>query len=340
MNQQYSIEEIKQLEITLSKNPTDTDLINKLAIGYLSCSEAESFNQVDELLEKAYEINPTIKTSNNYAYQIITDWYGYDLGIEILQPFVDKKPKSFMPYNLIGYAYLMKGNYEKAKSYFQEAMTLSQTEMVEIIHNLAVCESHLGNPHKAMHLYERAIAIMDKENESKFNKALCLVELGLDSDITKIIEEIKLSEAYTHPTAWVSCTDLSQLCYLKNDMKQAYDLLMESPFSFDLLSYPEFSYLLLKYNKSKYSKIEKKTIQEKESWLTRLNNIEDEEYEDYSEEERTTEGKKLNSEIEAIKKLGQKLVNPPEIKPSELYKTISCGCMLYDCKIHGNQFDD
>ncbi len=135
MNEQYNIDEIKELEISLATNPTDTDLMNKLAIGYLSCREADSFNKVDDLLKRAFEIKPTIKTSNNYAYQIITDWDDYEKGIEILQPFVDKEPKSFMPYNLIGYAYLMKGNYEKAKFYFEKAMTLSQTEMVEVIHN-------------------------------------------------------------------------------------------------------------------------------------------------------------------------------------------------------------
>jgi tetratricopeptide (TPR) repeat protein len=340
MNEQYNIDEIKQLEISLAKNPTDTDLMNKLAIGCLSCREADGFNKVDDLLKKAFEIKPTIKTSNNYAYQIITDWDDYEKGIEILQPFVDKEPKSFMPYNLIGYAYLMKENYEKAKFYFEKAMALSQTEMVEIIHNLAVCENHLDKPQKALTLYEKSIAIMDNDNESKFNKALCQIELGLDSEINNIVKEIKLSEAYKDPTAWVSCTDLSQLCYLKNDMKQAYELLMESPFSFDLLSFPEFCYLQLKYNDLKFNELVKDEIKSKESCIADLNNPEDEEYLDYTEEERAAEMMKFNYEIETIKTLRQKLINPPEIKPSELYKTIFCGCMLYDCKIHGSQFDD
>ncbi len=340
MNEKYNIDEIRELENSLSKNPNNTDLINKLALGYLSCREANSFNKVDELLKKAFEIRPTIKTSNNYAYQIITEWDDYEKAIEILQPFVDKEPKSFMPYNLIGYAYLMKENYEKAKFYFEKAMTLSQTEMVEIIHNLAVCENHLDKPHKALTLYEKAISIMDNDNESKFNKALCQIELGLDSEINNIIEKIKLSEAYKDPTAWVSCTDLSQLCYIKKDMNQAYELLMESPFSVDLLSYPEFCYLLLEINESKFNELVKEEIKSKESWIADLKNPEDEEYENYTEEERVADIKKLNDEIEKIKTLRQKLINPPELKPSELYKTIFCGCMFYDCKIHGTRFDD
>jgi Tfp pilus assembly protein PilF len=340
MNEQYNIEEIRQLENSLSKNPKDTDLMNKLAIGYLNCREADSFDKVDDLLKKAFDVKPTIKTSNNYAYQIITDWDDYEKGIEILKPFVDKEPKSFMPYNLIGYAYLMKENYEKAKFYFEIAMTLTQTEMVEIIHNLAVCENHLNKPQEALTLYEKSIAIMDKDNESKFNKALCQIELGLDSETNKIIEEIRLSEAYKDHTAWVSCDDLSQLCFIKNDMKQAYELLMESPFSIDLSSYPEYSYLLLKYNASKFNELSEEQIQRNIAWIADLNNPEDEEYDDYTEEERIAEIRKLNNEIETIKTLGQKLINPPEIKPLELYKTIICGCMFYDCKLHGTQFDD
>ncbi|MGQ1948733.1 tetratricopeptide repeat protein [Geofilum sp. OHC36d9] len=340
MNEQYKIDDIRQLENSLSKNPKDTDLMNKLAIGYLSCREADSYNKVDVLFKKAFEIKPSIKTSNNYAYQIITDWDDYEKGIEILKPFVDKEPNSFMPYNLLGYAYLMKENYETAKLYFEKAMTLSKVEMVEIIHNLAVCENHLDNPKKALTLYEKSIAIMDNDNESKFNKALCQIELGQEFEINSIIEEVKLSEAYKDPSAWVSCCDLSQLCYLKKDMSQAYELLMESPFSIDLLSYPEFCYLLLKYNDSKFNELAKEQIQGKESWMSDLRNPEDEDYEDYTEEERVVEIKELNNEIESIKALRQKLVNPPELKLSELYKTISCGCMFYDCKLHETQFDD
>jgi tetratricopeptide (TPR) repeat protein len=339
MKEQYSIDDIKQFENSLSKNPNDTDIMNKLAIGYLSCIEADSYNKVDDLLKKAFEIKPSIKTSNNYAYQLITDWNDYQKGIEILQPFVDKEPKSFMPYNLIGYAYLLQENYEKAKFYLEKAMVLSQTEMVEIIHNLAVCESQLNNHRRALTLYEKSIEIMDKDNESKFNKAVCQIELGQTSEIDRIIQEIRSSEAYKDPTAWVSSIDLSELCYLKNDLKQAYDLLMESP-SFDFESYPEFCYLLLKYNGSKFDELKEKEIESKKSWIADLINPEDEDYDDYTEDERESEVNNLNNEIERINNLRQTLIEQPIIKPVELYKTIFCGCLFYDCKMHGTQFDD
>ncbi|QWG09912.1 tetratricopeptide repeat protein [Flammeovirga kamogawensis] len=210
--------------------------MNKLAIGYLSCREADSFNKVDDLFKAAFEIKPSIKTANNYAYQVISDWNDYENGIEILKPFVDKEPKSFMPYNLIGYAYLMKENYEDAKSYLKKARSLCQIEMVEIIHNLAVCENHLGNPQKALALYEKSIEIMDKDNESKYNKAVCQIELGQTTPIDQIIQDIIKSEAYKDHTAWVSSAALSELYYLKGDLQNAYDFFNQNPFTPDLVS--------------------------------------------------------------------------------------------------------
>ena len=338
MIQQYNLDEIKQLEISLTNNPSDTDLMNKLAIGYLFCIEADSSSKVNELLKKAYEIKPSIKTANNYAYQIITDW-DYKEGIEILKPFIDKKPNSFMPYNLIGYAYLMSENYEKAEVYFEIAIKLAPTKMIEIIHNLGVCKNYLSKPQEALNLYEKSIEITDNDNESKYNKAVCQIELNQTSGIDEIIKKIKTSEAYKQPAAWISNTDLSRLSYINNDIKLAYELLMENC-NFDLLSYPEFCYLLLKFNDSKFNVLEEEEIERIKSWIADLNNPEDEEYEDYTEKERAIEIKRLQDEIETIKNLRYELLNPPEIKPSELYKKIFCGCMFYDCKIHGTRFDD
>jgi len=339
MNKQYDINEIRQLEYELSKNPYDTDLMNKLAIGYLSCSDANGYSKVDDLFEKAYKIKPSIKTANNYAYQIITDWFGYEEGIKILQPFINKEPKSFMPYNLIAYAYLMSKDYAKAKFYYEKAMTLSQTELVEINHNLAVCENQLNNHQNALTLYEKSITIKDKENLSKYNKALTHIELNQTSEIDQIVREIKKSEAYKSPSATVSNIDLAQLYYINRNFKKAYELLIENP-NIYLQAFPELSYLLLKFNKSKFDEIANEEIENIKSMIVDLNNPTDEEYNDYSEQERIAEIKKLHNEIETIKTLKQKLINPPDLKPSKLYQTMFLDCLFYDCKIHGTQFDD
>ncbi len=340
MNEQYNIDEIRQLEKILLEKPDDTDLMNKLAIGYLSCREANSFNKVDDLFKEAFKIKPSIKTANNYAYHIITDWDDFEKGIEILQPFVDKKPKSFMPYNLIGYAYLMKENYEKAKFYFEKAMTLSQIEIVEIIHNLAVCENHLGNPKKAFNLYDKSIAINDKDNESKFNKAVCQYELGLNIEIEDTIQKIKTSVAYKDSTALVSSSELSELYYLQGDLQNAYDFLKQNPFTPDLISDMVSSFLLCNYDKPMFQKLVNEQVGEKSEWINELNDPKDEDYCNYTDTERIEQIKTLENEIHTLKNLELHLTEPPKLNPVKLYMTTFCGCMFYDCKVHRTQFEE
>ena len=47
-------EDIKQLEEALAANPTDTNLMNKLALGYLVNPDLLQDNEDVKLLEKAY----------------------------------------------------------------------------------------------------------------------------------------------------------------------------------------------------------------------------------------------------------------------------------------------
>ena len=340
MKEQFTLDEVRELEHKLTKEPNDSDKMNALAIAYLSCREVGSYNKAYDLFRKAFEVAPSVKTATNYAYQIITDEEDYEGGIDLLQVFVDREPKSFMPYNLIAYAFLHSGNYQQANLYFEKANTLSTKKRAEILHNLALSENHLGNTQRALSLYEQAIAIYDEDNESKFNKALCQVELGQRNNIDQIIQEIIKSDAYKNSTAWVSCTDLAQLSYLNGDMKQAYELFMQSRFSYDLLSFPELCYLLLKYDDQKLKELTEKEIKEKMSWIAELNNPEDDDYDDYTEEERRQNISELNVEISKLKNLRLRSGNQPILKATSLYKAVFCGCMLYDCKQHGTPFDD
>jgi Flp pilus assembly protein TadD len=85
MNLEHNIEEIRRLKKLLAQNRQDTDIMNKLAIAYLDNDEAFYISKA--LLKKAYKLNPSIKTANNYAcLLIVQDWF-YEEGIEIRQLF-------------------------------------------------------------------------------------------------------------------------------------------------------------------------------------------------------------------------------------------------------------
>ncbi len=338
MTQETNIPEIKQLELELQNNPLDVSLMNQLAIAYLPHNEI-SYGKTLELLHRAFEISPSIKTANNYAYQLIAEWYECEKGIEVLLPFMDQKPKSYMPYALIGYAYLMIENYSNAESYLEKANSLSPTEKVEIIHNLGLSKSHLKKHSEAMALYEKSIEIMDSDNLSKYNKALCHIDLHQNKQVNKLINEIRKTEAYQDPTGDVSNLDLSLLSFLNNDLEQAYQLLMEND-NFRYPFEPEVCYLLLKFNPSKYQELAAEEIESAANLIKDIKNPKSEDYANFSDQERATEIIELQEEIEKIKNTELELKNIPEVKTKESYRSIFCGCLFYDCKMHGTAFDD
>ncbi|MEM9922864.1 MAG: hypothetical protein AAF915_03785 [Cyanobacteria bacterium P01_D01_bin.50] len=65
-------EDIKQIEKALAENPTDTNLMNSLALGYLSNPNLLQDREILKLLEKAYQTKKTIKSTHNLA------WFYYE----------------------------------------------------------------------------------------------------------------------------------------------------------------------------------------------------------------------------------------------------------------------
>ena len=52
--------DVKRIEEALAKNPTDTNLMNSLALGYLSNPNLLQDGEILKLLEKAYQTNQLI----------------------------------------------------------------------------------------------------------------------------------------------------------------------------------------------------------------------------------------------------------------------------------------
>jgi predicted RNA-binding protein with EMAP domain len=337
MKYKYSIAEIRETEKSLNLNPSDSNLMNKLAIGYLNVPDAGGFNEVTKLLEKAYKIKPSIKTANNYAYQLITDWEEYEKGIKILKGYIQKIPNSHMPYNLIGYAQLMTQEYIEAITNFK--ISLNKKNEVDTIHNLAMANNLLDDNQNALALYNKICNMNDVDNRTLYNKAVTLIELKKFTEIHPLVERIKNSKEYNENPPWVSNLDLSVL-YLSNDeLEKAYELLSQD-LNVWLSDSHELGYLLLKYNKSKFNELVENEIEHILDWIKDYQDPEDEEYKDMTEKEKSIEINELLVKIENIKRLEIKHATKPKINFKSLYQTVGCGCMLYDCKVHQNEYDD
>lgn len=324
----YSIGKIKQMEKKLSSDCNDAALLNSLAIAYLMNPEANGYNKVDGLLKQAFTINPSVKTANNYAYQLICDNFEYQKGIDVLQPFVDLTPRSFMPYNLLGFAYLKIERYELANKYLSIAAKLTESKNLSICNNLAVSFSLRNLNKEACQLYT---TILEKEpiNETIYNKALASVELGC-TDISSLIEQIHESASYMSS---IDNIDLSLLYYLSNDYPSSYQCLMENC-NFSLLDWKSLSFVLYRYNRTKFEKLKQDAVCQRELWKKDLqDNVDDE---DCSEDVIAS----LNNEIQELEKLECYLECPPSVNVKELYHILPIGCMLFDCKVCNNPFDD
>lgn len=97
----YTLEDIKRFEKELEGSPDDTDLMNKIAIGYMEhpCEFIEDL----KLFERAYQIKQTIKTANNLAYQLFYEFEteaNQKRALNLQAECISKKPKSYMPYHL------------------------------------------------------------------------------------------------------------------------------------------------------------------------------------------------------------------------------------------------
>ena len=323
MSQEHQINEIQQLEELLSTHPTDSSIMSQLAIGYLNCREAERYEKAASLFKQAFELSPSVETATNYAYFLMIERREYEEGIELLRTFIDQKPKSLIPYNLIGFAYLCLENYGEAVDYFAQAMCFMPVAQRDIIHNFAFCKHHLGELKEAIELYDQAIALGDQYHQSLFNKALCQAELGHQEDVNHALKILRHKEAYQDPVM------LSQLCYVNNNMEWAYELLMED-LQFSLLGYPELCYVLLQHNRPKFDELLAKQLEWYQSLIAETNDPANEDYDSYSEEERVAQSMMYQKATEQLKNLSTQLLTPPMVTPVSLASFVVGSKMLYD----------
>jgi hypothetical protein len=339
MKNEYTIEEIRSLESELNLNPSDTNLMNKLAIAYLNVPDAGGWNDIDELFRKAHSLTPGIKTANNYAYQMICDWNECKKGIDLLEPFIESSPKSYMPYNLIGYAYLLVNRAEEAEYYFQKSSDLANAFISEIVHNLAVSKSYLGKIQEAVDLNKIVIGNEDLNNQALFNLGVNYAKVKEHRKVDKLIKELIVSEEYTNNNVWVSNIELSQLSYSNGNLELAYELIKNES-NFWISSFPEFAYILNKFDKPKFNELIDKEIKMETEWLDELKNPDEEELLESTSEEREEESKQRLKNISRLEKLEDELRIAPKLEIRELYQIGHCGCMLYDCKVHETMFDE
>lgn len=87
--------ELQQLLVLEQQNPTDDKILSQLAFYYLKNPDG---NKELDYFKQAYELNPSIKNSHNYAFWAYYEYGQDELAQQLFQEIIAKNPKSFYPY--------------------------------------------------------------------------------------------------------------------------------------------------------------------------------------------------------------------------------------------------
>jgi len=324
---------IKELE----NHPTDLDLINSVAIGYFENPSMLIDNDDLKHFELAYNTQKTVKSAHNLAWYLYFEWGDQTRAIQIQKECIRLKPSSYYPYYQYGYMLLDQKEYSEAIQYLKKANKIRSNG--EILHNLGYCHFQLKDFDQALNLFKSSAATGDIENRSLFNLGLTAFKTN-HLDLLKSIAKKLFTEIETNVHKTISGYEIGLLFYLLKDYQSASACLFKQGVDgVDLFDWQELSYSLYSIDKGIWRNQINKEIDHRLEWIKEIETGH-EDWKDYSEEEKNERIIELNSEVEKRRKTIAVGVKEPNINLSESLWAEYCGCLLFDCKRHGNLKND
>lgn len=188
---------ISILKGSLDSEPNNLNTLNQLAIAYMETREPET---ALDIFRQAVNVKATIQALNNLAYFYLYEGEPTDEGcwreqeekaIEILKQAISMKPKSFLPYILLGEAYIRTGQFANAEAILTDSLLISKT--TESLNNLGVCLYNLGKiPDAAVYFYQ-AHANRNEDNftlRPLYHYGICLGQQGLGSEACAVADKL------------------------------------------------------------------------------------------------------------------------------------------------------
>ena len=340
MNKGISISKLRELLSDLNKNPHDINLINKIAIGYMENNrELDEYGKGESYFKMAYSQKKTVKSTHNYAYYIYFEEYqDLDLALEIQEECMNLFPKTYLPHFQYGHLLLKKGNYKKALIFLENARNIEENNYI-IQQNIGCCYLHLGKYELAKKMFSDTLKIKDSKKYSTYN--LALTEYKLNN--YKKVELIANSLFIDIKPNWendITGYDIGYLYFLIHKYEKVkLSTLKMKKCTYNIIDNKEISYSLLKADKIFFDKLIYEEV------ATSLNNIKEidnshEDWEDYSNEEKSKEKEELTEKVKVYRSLYTDLESKPEINISEYIWAEQPGCLLFDCELHNNLLDD
>lgn len=329
--------ELKEMIDKFKDNPKDLDLINQIAIGYFENPSMQTDDEEKKFFELAYSIKKTIKTAHNLAWYLYFEWGEQERAIVIQKEQINKNPKSFYPYYLLGFMLMEKEDYKTALENLLIAK--EKSERRDILHNIGFCYYKLGDLKTSRDYFKIANTEFDFEYRSAFNQAVLDYKLN-DSESTRKIADSLFPNIEHNSASMIGGYEIGFLYFMVGDFDKATESLIKQGIDgVDLTDWKELSYSLFISDKKRWISQHQKMISERENWIVEINTKPDE-WDFDSEQEKEERLAELKGEIFNIQELIRKGISKPDLELSENIWIEPCGCLLFDCKRHENQPDD
>jgi len=331
----------------LEKNPTNLDLINSVAIGYFENYDQKSDKEDFDYFEKAYLLKKTVKSTHNFAWFLYFEWSeiewrwkqnsAINKAIEIQKECIALNPKTYYPYFQLGYMLVDQKLFKKAIPYLEKASQIENHR--EITHNLGYCYFQLQQFEKANNLFSTAATELDTENRSLFNLALTEYQCDNIEKVKLIADKLSIEiEINQHST--VSGYEIGQLYFLINDYAKSTECLIKQGIDgIDLIDWDDLSYSLYQTNTTTWKNQISQSINERTEWIEEIKDNHDD-WSEYSTEERQERLTELQSEVQIRLNALNNGISKPKQEINKSLLVEYCGCLMFDCKRHGNKAND
>jgi tetratricopeptide (TPR) repeat protein len=262
--------ELKKLISQLKLSPTNLDLLNQVAIGFMENPSMIEDSEDLKYFEKAYKTKRTVKSTNNLAWQLFFEWGEEDRAFNIQKECLDFKPKSYIPYFLFSYMLLHRKEYKLAIEYSKIAKDKFDNRIIN--HNIGVANYRLGDYARSIDSFIASANNEDIEFKGLFNLAVCYLKINEKEKLHSILKQLENKIAWNFGDN-IDGYDIASIYYEIGDYKNATKCAIKQGLDgIDLADWTDIAYSIWSEDKQIYSTQIEKSINEKRTYISEIKN--------------------------------------------------------------------
>ena len=336
--------ELKVLLKDYENNPNDLDLMNLIAIWYMENPWMEECDESHDFFEKAYNQEKTIKSTNNFAYHLYSEFYDHKKTLIIQKECMELKPKSQGLYILYWELLIANEKYKEAVDSLKNAKEKWNNRYIN--HSLGYCEFMLWNYSKAKKYFFDASKDNDIALKSLFWLAVTYYKLHDKENVYRILDEIKTSPYYNERLGTLDGPNISNveddysvwsLYFLYEDYRKSAENtidVMNRKCTVGFWSwYDDLLYSIFKADNEYFCDFVNFSINQYQEWIDEINHNHDDR-KDETEEEKKESLHDYQWEIDKIRTTVDSFKLKPNINIDKYISREWFSCVLFDCKIH------